>query len=266
MQAVQFYRDADLPFFELKLCDACHLSYKKHAHEEYSLGIVDYGKSSFWYGGKVSEVCPKTVVLIPPGVVHSCNPQAENQWRYKMLFIDAAWIKTFFENKGLRAAGCPVVKDMSDAQAFAAMNEVVESLTSPSSPLEKEASIMALLEQVVKDMNQVPKNSQPQELPKLTAIKDYLQDNFLKKVTLEELEQISGLSKFNIIRSFKEEFAIPPHTYQTLLRINYAKRQLRQCKHIVEVAYEAGFYDQSHFNKVFKSHTGVTPEKYQKLR
>jgi AraC-like DNA-binding protein len=266
VKEVQFYRDADLPFFELKLCAACQLSYKKHAHEEFSLGIVDYGTSAFWYDGKIIEVSPKSMVLIPPGVVHSCNPQAESQWRYKMLFLDAGWSRKFFENKGLSLADGPVVTDMSEAQAFIVMGNAIKSLTGPASLLEKEANIMALLEQVVKDMSQLSPGTQPKELFKLTAIKDYLQENFLKKVTLAELEQVSGLNKFTLIRSFKEEFTIPPHTYQTLLRINYAKRQLRQNKHIIEVAYESGFYDQSHFIKVFKGHTGVTPEQYQKLR
>jgi len=82
---------------------------------------------------------------------------------------------------------------------------------------------------------------------------------------LDDLERVSGINKFHLIRLFKDEFGIPPHMYQTLLRINYAKRQLRKQKQITEVALEAGFYDQSHFHKVFKSHTGITPEKYEKI-
>ena len=52
--------------------------------------------------------------------------------------------------------------------------------------------------------------------------------------------------------------------YQMVLRINFAKRELGNRKEPAEVAQEAGFYDQSHFSKAFKSYTGITPEKYQK--
>lgn len=264
MSGVQFYRDADLPFFELKLCDASRLCYKKHSHEEYSLGIVDNGKSTFWCEGKITEVSPQNLVLIPPGLIHSCNPHQQSQWKYKMFFIEAGWMQRFFESKGIPALDRPVVSSMTKFSSHNALSGMIEPLLLSASPLEKEASIMAFFEHAVEGMAQV--RVCRQELPKLKVVKEYLHNNYLKKVTLEELEKISGLNRFTIIRSFKEEFKIPPHTYQTLLRINYAKKLLRQNRQIVDVAYETGFYDQSHFNKVFKGHTGVTPEKYQKLK
>ncbi|HML32991.1 AraC family transcriptional regulator [Sporomusa sphaeroides] len=266
MNGVRFYRDADLPFFELKLCDASYLCYKKHSHEEYSLGIVEHGKSSFWCEGKVTEVSPKTTVLIPPGLIHSCNPDRQGRWQYKMFFIEAGWMQRFLTSKGIAVSNRPVVSDMTTLSAQRALHALLESLAQQASPLEKEAGVMALFEQVVGSMEPVGNCRKVIEVPKLKMIKDYLHNNYLKKITLEELETISGLNKFAIIRAFKEEFNIPPHTYQTLLRINYAKKLLRQNRQIVEVACEAGFYDQSHFHKVFKSHTGVTPEKYQRLK
>jgi AraC-like DNA-binding protein len=264
VQGVQFYRDKDLPYFELKVCDTSALSYKKHAHEEYSLGIVAKGKSSFWYDGKSVEVCPRTIVIIPPNLIHSCNPQRDDQWKYKMLFVNSKWIQGFMNSEGECLFDQPVVSDIGDYQTFSMVNKKIDSLTSNVSLLEKEASIIAVFEKTI-GFSKVRNLTIRKELPKLKVIKEYLYSNFLEKITLDQLEQISGLNKFSIIRLFKEEFKIPPHTYQTLLRINYAKKQLCKYKQIAEVAYETGFYDQSHFQKVFKSHTGVTPDKYQKL-
>ena len=56
MGDIQFYRDSDLPFFELKKSSKSELSYKPHTHQEYSLAIIDYGKISFWYEGKKTEI------------------------------------------------------------------------------------------------------------------------------------------------------------------------------------------------------------------
>jgi AraC-like DNA-binding protein len=263
MPGVQFYRDAALPFFELKICDANRLCYKKHSHEEYSLGVIDAGSSSFWYEGKTMGVNPQTVVLIPPGLVHSCNPQPEEQWKYKMLFIEAGWMRRFLENRGIPAFCQPVVRDRVKTNSCQALDNMLSRLTVPASPLEKEAAVMAFFEQAMEGMETVSQKSQLTELPRLVAIKQYIHENYRRKITLEDLEQVSGLNKFTIIRSFKEEFNIPPHMYQTLLRINNAKKMLRQRRRNIEVACETGFYDQSHFHKVFKSHTGVTPEQYQ---
>ncbi|WP_221469543.1 helix-turn-helix domain-containing protein [Cohnella nanjingensis] len=55
---------------------------------------------------------------------------------------------------------------------------------------------------------------------------------------------------------------MPPHAYQSLLRVNYAQTQLARRRPIAEAAAEAGFYDQSHFTKAFAGFVGATPLKY----
>jgi AraC-like DNA-binding protein len=265
MKGVQFYRDKDLPYFELKTCDTSQLSYKKHAHEEYSLGIVDKGKSSFWYEGKWKEVSPKTIIFIPPDLVHSCNPQQEDQWKYKMLFINTTWIHGFMKSKEKPIYNGPFVKAISDYGIFNLTNKMLEDLTEHTSPLEKEASIITVFDKMTAHLEWEKGKRLKKELPKLKIIKEYVHSNFSEKITLDHLAEVSGINKFHIIRLFKEEFNIPPHTYQTLLRINYAKEQLRKHRPITEVALEVGFYDQSHFHKVFKSQTGITPDRYEKL-
>ncbi len=51
--------------------------------------------------------------------------------------------------------------------------------------------------------------------------------------------------------------------FRSMLRVNHAKKELRKKKHPVELAAGLGFFDQSHFIKVFKSHVGVTPRQYR---
>jgi AraC-like DNA-binding protein len=261
---IRFYRDKDLPFFELKTCDTSELSYKRHAHEEYSIGIVDQGRSNFWYAGKIEEIGPKTVVFLPPDLVHSCNPIDQTLWKYKMLYINKKWIQDFIKSKN-EISFTPVVKDVSGCKIFDLVNKMVKSLNSSATPLEKEANVLALFEQSLSGEKKTCKVDDEEEQPKLKIIKEYLQSCFAEKITLDQLEAVSGISKFHIVRLFKREFTIPPHAYQTLLRVNYAKKELRRNKPVLEVTYEAGFYDQSHFIKVFKNYTGTTPDRYQKL-
>jgi AraC-like DNA-binding protein len=263
---VQYYRDKDLPFFELKLCDISELCYKKHSHEEYSLGIVDKGESAFWCDGKqLAQVSPQSLVAIPPDVVHACNPRQAHRWRYKMLFLQPGWVERFVSDQENGEIRGPIVKDVSAPAAYRTVTGMLDSLTSPATPLEKESGIMAVFAQVAEG-NEKPRNTpRRKEQPQIRLIAEYLRSSFLERITLDQLEQLSGMSKFQIIRSFKAEFNIPPHTYQTMLRINYAKKELRKVRPVVDIAQEAGFYDQSHFIKVFKGHTGVTPDRYQKL-
>lgn len=265
MSEIEFYRDNDLPFFELKSCNTSALSYKKHAHEEYSIGIVDQGKSRFWYEGKVDEVHSKTMVFLPPDLVHSCNPVNRNQWEYKMLYVRREWVQGLMESRESNILNNPIVKNVSKCGNIKTVSRILENVKAKINPLEKEASILAVFELALSGEKKVCPVNVKSEQPKLKITKEYLQNYFTQKVTLDQLEQVSGVNKFHIIRLFKEQFKIPPHAFQTMLRINYAKKELGKNRQTAEIALDAGFYDQSHFIKVFKSYTGVTPDRYQKL-
>lgn len=262
MTKVRFYRD-ESELFEIKKSDAIDdLSYKKHSHEEYSFGIVNRGTSSFWCEGIQNEIGQKSLVFIPQNVVHACNPQQSLDWSYRMVYVQADWLKELATSRACEDLNQLIVRKMETTTELREANRLIESLTEPVSRLEKEAVLVTLYETVFGN-GDMKKAVYRKPKAKVSVIKEYLDTFFREKISLAQLEQISGLNKFYIIRAFKEEFSIPPHTYQTLLRINHAKRELKKDRTITEVAYEAGFYDQSHFNKVFKNQVGVTPERYQ---
>ncbi|OLV35141.1 AraC family transcriptional regulator [Acinetobacter baumannii] len=82
-------------------------------------------------------------------------------------------------------------------------------------------------------------------------------------ISLEELAQRVGLSRYAIIRLFKANVGLTPHAFQINLKINQAREQLKQGVPLAELAVNLGFSDQSHFHKAFKAHTGVTPRQFQ---
>ena len=261
MNGIAFYRDDILPF-ELKCSDTgSDLSYKKHAHEEYSLGIVNDGRSSFWCGGSNNQIGPQSLVFIPGEVVHACNPQKEGPWKYKMLYLQAKWMRDFFTAHGKAETSVSLIKTLKERKRLDTVNRLLNRLAGPADRLEKESALLALLEESFAQAT--PVLAKRRIKPQLKCIREYLQKNFCDRISLDQLEEVSGLNKFYIIRAFKEEFSIPPHAYQTLLRINHAKKELRKGRAISDVAYGVGFYDQSHFHKTFKQQMGLTPEHYQ---
>lgn len=73
------------------------------------------------------------------------------------------------------------------------------------------------------------------------------------------------MSSYHLCRTFKQIVGLPPHRYQTQLRINRAKKLLLEGKFISYTATEVGFFDQSHFHRYFKRIIGVSPKKYKVL-
>ena len=69
-------------------------------------------------------------------------------------------------------------------------------------------------------------------------------------------------SPFHLHRLFSQQTGMPPHAYQTLLRINRAKKLLRSGRALADVAASTGFADQSHFTRHFRRIVGVPPGRY----
>jgi AraC-like DNA-binding protein len=102
------------------------------------------------------------------------------------------------------------------------------------------------------------------ELGHVARMQEYLRANLDRKVRLQELASLNGLSKAYAIRSFRRLVGMPPHEWLLQLRIEEAKKHLQSGCAISEVATDLGFADQSHFHRRFKSITGMTPAAYAK--
>ncbi|SDD30594.1 AraC-type DNA-binding protein [Priestia aryabhattai B8W22] len=99
----------------------------------------------------------------------------------------------------------------------------------------------------------------------ITTICSYLEDNYTNKITLDELSQLIGWSKYRLLRSFTKQKGISPYSYLETIRINQAKKLLEQGKKPIDVSFLTGFSDQSHLTKFFKSQVGLTPKQYIKI-
>ncbi len=100
----------------------------------------------------------------------------------------------------------------------------------------------------------------------VTRILNYLSENFHETITLEMLSKEVNLSTFRISHLVKEQTGKTVLQHIHHLRIQEAQRLLEQSDmSCTDVAYEAGFGDQSYFIKQFRKWMGITPARYRKL-
>jgi AraC-like DNA-binding protein len=93
-------------------------------------------------------------------------------------------------------------------------------------------------------------------------IRDYLRREFARTVTLDELGRRAGMCRFALARAFTREVGLPPHAYQTQLRVLRACELIRMGTPLSSVALHVGFSDQSHLCRHFKRILGMTPGAY----
>lgn len=103
---------------------------------------------------------------------------------------------------------------------------------------------------------------------KTERIKDvlnYINQNFSKDLTLDELSKQVDMSKFYLCRLFKDSLRMSPVEYINKVRIEKATELLINTDmSISEIALECGFNNISYFIKVFKRYMNITPLKFRK--
>jgi AraC-like DNA-binding protein len=86
----------------------------------------------------------------------------------------------------------------------------------------------------------------------------------LDDITVAELWRESRLSRTEFSRVFRRREGVPPRAYLLERKIEGARRLLATDRSLSEIALALGFYDQSHFTRVFKQATGETPAAYRR--
>lgn len=93
---------------------------------------------------------------------------------------------------------------------------------------------------------------------------EYINDNYHKKITLNELADQVNYSQYHFIRIFQKETGKTPFEYLTGIRVKKAKEFLRSTNlSITEICLQCGFQNSSHFANFFKLHTGMSPSEYR---
>ena len=265
----EFWRDPSLVFMESRR--ACHsrACYKPHSHPTFSIGAVDAGASLFT--GAADGSCslrPGMMVFIPANVVHSCNPLPDQHWSYQMLHLDAAWLSALVAEMADISGGFiseNEVRITDNADLYHRFCELNTTLFSTASAEDKTVALIEFTgdsERGARLMEAFP--AMTSEVSQaLQSVIEALKQTERQPWSLTELANLSGMCRYQLIRTFRAATGMTPHAYQLNVRINQARRWLLSGHKITDIAYRLGFADQSHFQRVFKAHTGVTPGCYR---
>ena len=97
-------------------------------------------------------------------------------------------------------------------------------------------------------------------------IKNYIDKNIYKQITIEDLSKIVYKTNEHIIRIFKKAYGITPYKYYIDNKIKIAKNMLRDTDlSVKEIAFTLNFCDEHYFTNLFKSKTGKSPKEYRYL-
>lgn len=101
---------------------------------------------------------------------------------------------------------------------------------------------------------------------RLHRIERYVHANLDADLSLDDLAQVVGLSKYHFSRRFKRRTGQSPYQFVIYERVRTARRRLRETTHsLARIALNIGFNSQSHFTRTFKRHVGLPPGRYRSV-
>src|SRR5262249_46401819 len=81
-----------------------------------------------------------------------------------------------------------------------------------------------------------------------------------------ELEAVTGLRRYELARQFPAAHGTRPYRSSLMRRLHFARARLGGAIPLAELALAAGFADQAHFTRMFRTAFGVTPGRHAELR
>jgi AraC-like DNA-binding protein len=240
-------------------------SFPRHIHDQFGVGIVDAGGHSSWSGRGQVEAGPRSFICVNPGEVHDGHAVGQRQRCWRMFYFDPTVIEQarsdIFDGRHSEFTfRAPVFADPGLHSTFDAMF-AFGGAAGVDDAMAADAILLTLIAGLV------PHSTSTAELRGSTAdigrARQRIEDDPTAPLSLADLAQETGVSRYQLVRAFARELGLTPHAYVMQRRLAHARRRILAGTALVDVAVSCGFYDQSHLNRFFVRQFGVTPRRYR---
>ncbi|MFI6514552.1 helix-turn-helix domain-containing protein [Spirillospora sp. NPDC050679] len=238
------------------------LHYAPHVHEEFAIGVTTAGCEVMRYRGGTISSGPGDLVVVEPGEPHTGGPAGAEGFAYRVMYPSAS----FLAEVGRRMPHFrdPIVRDpMLGCELWRAHRALMRG----DDPLEGESRLLWTLTALVGRHAETaarpagPDGGPGGEVARLVAAR--LADEITAPPALTDLAADLGLSRYQVLRAFRDAMGMPPYAWLAQYRVGRARALLEAGWRPAEAASAVGFADQAHLTRWFRRVLGVTPGVYR---
>ena len=266
---VSFHKSSSVYGIEFLHANFVTHRFSRHVHDYFVVGIIESGLQTFDFRGEKQRTAPSGIIILNPDDPHTGEPASPVGFGYKALYPPVSLLNGIAADITGKANAQPfftepVIYDPEAASQLRVLHRLLlgtsdDGLAGESAFLEFFATLITRYA----DRRYITA-SIGREQTAVQRLRDYIEANYDKNLTLDELARLVAFSPYYLARTFTAEVGIPPHAYLESVRIRHAKRLLLLAMPIAEVALLTGFPHQSHFTTRFRRAVGITPGEYIK--
>lgn len=236
-------------------------AFDPHRHDTYAIGRTLFGVQSFHYRGSMTHSLPGTTMVIHPDETHDGRASSEEGFKYRMIYVEPALIQQILGGKPLPFIPAGLT---TDPRLFRASEVLLQSLDCPIDPLQ-EQDAMYDVAQALSDASGVITSRKSFDYIAAERAREFIHSALGRSITLDEMADHAGRDRWALSRDFRLLFGTSPYRYLTMRRLDLVRTLLAQGQSLVNAAMTAGFTDQSHMTRQFRSTYGMPPSRWVKM-
>lgn len=240
--------------------------FPNHFHEYYVIGFVENGERVLSCKNKEYTIDNGSIVIFNPGDNHACAQTDGGTLDYRGLNISKEIMLDLAEEiTGKRELPGFSRNVICDKEITCCLRPLHEMIMNGTRDFGKEENLLFLISALIQKYGQSFEDCVPECRKEIEKVCEFMEQNYMNNICLEQLCKYSSLSKSTLLRAFTKSKGITPYRYLENIRISEAKKLLGQGVSPLDTAMQTGFSDQSHFTNYFSSFIGLSPGVYRDI-
>lgn len=268
------FKDYELPF-QTFFSKGVHS--KNQVHDEVELIWVLRGSVHIVCDAEQYTLGPQTLFMVNIGQLHDVDSSEDSviiTYRFRkehLIEHNVSFSKMHFENRVYTLR--ELVKKYKEVPHL--ITQLLGILISPSQSNVVRYRIIGYYNMFIYELYtmllkerymDIKKKNYDSYMKRVNTVTTYVQENFRKKISLDELAKKVKLSKYRLSHFIKDYLGISLQEYVKNVRLDHALTLLRNTKEsVIEIARNSGFSDVKYLNSSLKDRLGLTALKYRKL-
>ncbi|AZE92826.1 Transcriptional regulator, AraC family [Pseudomonas orientalis] len=236
-------------------------AFDPHRHDTYAIGRTLFGVQSFHYRGGMTHSLPGTTMVIHPDETHDGRAGSDEGFKYRMIYVEPALIQQILGGKPLPFIPGGV---STDARLHRASEVLLQSLDCPIDPMQEQDAMFDLAHALSAAAGVITRRKSFDYIAAERA-RGFIHSALGRSITLDEIADHAARDRWALSRDFRLLFGTSPYRYLTMRRLDLVRQLLAQGVSLVDAAMTAGFTDQSHMTRQFRSTYGMPPSRWVKM-